>query len=372
MLLRALGHVERGFYIDIGARSPDADSVTRLFYDRGWRGLSIEPHPYFLQQLEKERPEDINLGLVVTRTEGTSTFYKVGRTGLSSTHPEIAQLHEAAGHSIQKLEVPATTLRELWTKYVPDGQPVHFLKIDVEGDEANVISGSDWQNHRPWIVVIEATVPNSQVPNHTEWENHLLAADYSPVYWDGLNRFYLAKEHEELAEAFSAPPNVFDGFKLYSQLLFERQASALAEEARELREKADLMQDEIEKLRITVWRETKARAEAQREMRYLSRPLWRQILFHVGGTPRHYLKRSLFHKSGKPRGVFRNLVLQKDGKPRDLFFYWMTGPEYQALPGAVKFIHQEEDGGVPYEQMSARTRYFYERLSQENHFNLDT
>jgi hypothetical protein len=35
MLYRALGKVERGFYIDIGAQHPEIDSVSKAFFDRG-------------------------------------------------------------------------------------------------------------------------------------------------------------------------------------------------------------------------------------------------------------------------------------------------------------------------------------------------
>src|SRR4051812_19442188 len=43
MLFRALRHVADGFYVDVGANSPDEHSVTKAFYERGWRGINIEP-----------------------------------------------------------------------------------------------------------------------------------------------------------------------------------------------------------------------------------------------------------------------------------------------------------------------------------------
>lgn len=372
MLLRALGDVAEGFYIDIGACSPDADSVTRLFYDNGWRGINVEPHPLFLQKLKSGRPEDTNLGLVVTKTEGTATFYRVGDTGLSSANPEIAKTHETAGLLVTELEMPATTLRGLWTGYVPEGQAVHFLKIDVEGAEADVISGGDWRNHRPWIVVVEATVPNRKTPNHFEWESHLLDNDYSFVHWDGLNRFYLAKEHQDLQVAFSAPPNIFDDFKLYSQVLVEQQAKELQQQIKGLQQQAKQLQQQIKGLQQQVANLQKAiseemtmRAEAERELRYLKRPFLERVLFHKGGKPKHILQRLLFHYNGKPRGIFRNLVLHQDGKPHGVFREWMTSREYQALPRAVILVHQAE-GGPMHESMSVRARYFSHRLSAAN------
>jgi len=33
MLWRALKHINKGFYIDVGAFSPDNDSITKFFYE---------------------------------------------------------------------------------------------------------------------------------------------------------------------------------------------------------------------------------------------------------------------------------------------------------------------------------------------------
>ena len=47
VLWRALGHIANGRYVDVGANHPTNDSVTRAFYDRGWRGIAIEPDPTY-------------------------------------------------------------------------------------------------------------------------------------------------------------------------------------------------------------------------------------------------------------------------------------------------------------------------------------
>jgi methyltransferase FkbM-like protein len=60
MLWRALKHVQAGFYIDVGAGHPDDYSVTRAFYDRGWRGINIEPTSR-ITRLAGARPLDLNL-----------------------------------------------------------------------------------------------------------------------------------------------------------------------------------------------------------------------------------------------------------------------------------------------------------------------
>ena len=63
----------RGFYIDVGANHPRIDSVTLAFYERGWRGINIEPLPHLHRELEQERPEDLNLNLAIGERRATSS-----------------------------------------------------------------------------------------------------------------------------------------------------------------------------------------------------------------------------------------------------------------------------------------------------------
>jgi len=88
------------------------------------------------------------------------------------------------------------------------------VKIDVEGAEKSVLKGLDLKKIRPWIILVESTFPTSQIESFKEWEFILLGADYEFVYFDGLNRFYVAKEHQEIGKTLAIPPNVFDSFVL--------------------------------------------------------------------------------------------------------------------------------------------------------------
>jgi hypothetical protein len=89
---------------------------------------------------------------------------------------------------------------------------IHFLKIDVEGAERAVLSGMDLSAIRPWIILVESTIPNSPIENYLEWESLITSKDYKYVYFDGLNRYYIAEEHDDLRRHFHVPPNVFDDF----------------------------------------------------------------------------------------------------------------------------------------------------------------
>ena len=210
MLMRALRHVERGFYVDVGAQDPVNDSVTKAFYDLGWQGINIEPVTYWFDRLVLARRHDINLQLAVSDGPGELHLFEVVDSGLSTTDAEFAARHVSAGHKVRESDVQCATLSEICRAH--NVGEIHFLKVDCEGGEAAALRGLDFQHIRPWVLLIEATEPNSQKPAYDEWESLLLDQGYEFVYQDGLNRFYIAVEHSELKAAFSFPPNVFDYF----------------------------------------------------------------------------------------------------------------------------------------------------------------
>lgn len=214
MLWRALKNYRSGFYIDVGACDPDADSVTKAFYERGWRGINIEPMVAAFEKISAARPRDINLNIAADATSGTIKFYSVdGGNGLSTTVKQYADSYGAGARVVEEIEVETRTLAQICAAFV--NQDVSFLKIDVEGGEKGVLEGADFARFRPWIIVVESTEPNTTKPSHGEWEPILLDANYTYVYFDGLNRYYVANEKVELlGPAFQTPPNWFDHYEV--------------------------------------------------------------------------------------------------------------------------------------------------------------
>lgn len=245
VLWRALSTVEAGTYIDVGAYHPVEDSVTKAFYDRGWRGINIEPVEELLRGFVEERPRDINLCVALGNEPGKLTLYEIPGTGLSTSELEIAKRHSEQDFEVRVRVVPCTTLDDLLREHPTE--EVHFLKVDVEGSERAVLEGGAFDELRPWILVVEATEPGSPHENYAEWEPAILNKGYEFAYFDGLNRFYVAREHAELKSHFDVPPNVFDRYVPCSQWRtqqeLERQGyrvQALESEAAALTEKLEV------------------------------------------------------------------------------------------------------------------------------------
>jgi FkbM family methyltransferase len=190
---------ERGFYIDIGAGHPVADNVSFWFYERGWRGVVVEPQPQLADLYRHIRPRDACAPCLIGRSAGEVDFYRFGRFhGLSTTVPAFADGGAQLGEGYEVVRLPMLTLAQLCEQHGVG--EIDFLKIDVEGAEADVLAGNDWTRFRPKVVVAEAIMLEDGSPTWESWEPFLLDQGYTFTLFDTLNRFYVASEQRAILE----------------------------------------------------------------------------------------------------------------------------------------------------------------------------
>jgi FkbM family methyltransferase len=238
VLWRALGDIERGRYVEIGANDPRMLSVTRAFYDRGWSGVTVEPMAEYVAMHRTERPRDSQVeAAVVSRPQKSVTLFQIDGTGLSTTRSEYRAAHKSRGWSSHATTVPAMTLDQILDAEDRREGDTHFLVIDVEGAEGEVLAGVDLRRFRPWVVVVESTAPLSVEQTHAEWEPLLTGADYEFCLFDGVSRFYVAKEHAaRLGEALSYPACALDQFVDERVVRAEEERDAAAQQVAHWRE----------------------------------------------------------------------------------------------------------------------------------------
>lgn len=209
ILYNALCDEKEIFYIDVGSNDPFLQSVTKLLYDmKNAHGINLEPQENLYKITLKERPRDITLCVGVGEKEDTMTLYI--QSGLSTVVAE-----NVVSSCNDKKEIPITTLKNVCDEYVKD-KIITFLKIDVEGFEKSVLLGADFSKYRPKIIVMESTLPGTDIPCHEEWEDILLSNNYHFVYSYGVNRYYVADEYSEYDVKF----NDMDDIEGKYQLIF--------------------------------------------------------------------------------------------------------------------------------------------------------
>ena len=214
ILNRVFGSRNSGFYIDVGAAHPLYENDTRALYDRGWRGINIEPNATFYRELVAGRPRDRNVNAAVSDTPGQLIYHEVIGTGLSTCDPEEAARAAAKGFEVVRHAVDAVSLRHILEDAAAPA--IDLLKVDVEGFELKVLASNDWDRFRPKIIVAEATFPESPSRRPDLVAPYLAERGYRRVYFDGLNDFYVERDFEPPPEAFDRPPNVFDRFEPYT------------------------------------------------------------------------------------------------------------------------------------------------------------
>lgn len=205
------------FYIDVGCNDPIINSVTRLLYDTGKaHGINIDPIKEIIDITDSERTRDINICCGIGNSEGYSDFYVQG--GLSS----ILEENIRDTHYSEKRKIKITTLKSIYDAHLSKDQEISFLKIDVEGFEREVLEGAALSEYRPHVIVMEATLPGTDIPCYDKWEYILSDNKYHFVFSYGVNRYYVSDEHKELDARFIPIISLLKKYKILSCVSVEK------------------------------------------------------------------------------------------------------------------------------------------------------
>ena len=195
VLRRVLRDVPRGRYVEVGANHPTIKSVSYLFYRLGWRGALIEPQPDLCDLLHRVRPGDEVFQCVAYEsTVDTMRLYEVPQATRSTLVKEVA---DAYG-DWRSEHVSARTLNDILDSLTWASDEIHFMTIDVEGAEPEVLKGLDLTRFRPWVLVVESVHPVTLNDTSSSWARILEDNGYTDACFDGVSRYYVAAEHSNL------------------------------------------------------------------------------------------------------------------------------------------------------------------------------
>jgi FkbM family methyltransferase len=156
----ALG-IERPTYMDVGAHHPVFNNNTFYFYERGSRGVLVEPNPALHGVLEQLRPRDVLVRAGIGFTaQAEADFYIIGGSEdaqLNTFSPEQAQALVTRSNGRYRIErvikIPLLSINELMRKHW--NGPPNLLSLDTEGLDLAILRSLDFERLRPDVVCVE-------------------------------------------------------------------------------------------------------------------------------------------------------------------------------------------------------------------------
>jgi FkbM family methyltransferase len=192
-------------YLDIGANEPRFISNTFYFYEKGSRGVLIEPNPFLFKKLQKERPFDIvlNIGIGFTNVaEADFYMFPDYANGLSTFSKKEADHWANTGMKgmgkipIEKvIKMPLVPINKILEKYFSE-KPPDVISLDVEGLDLEILKAMDFQRFKPALICVETLMydENQKTFKTNEITDFMGSKDYF-VYADTrVNTIYAHKD----------------------------------------------------------------------------------------------------------------------------------------------------------------------------------
>ena len=193
LLMRLLDGRERGFYVDVGAHHPRRFSNTCVFYEKGWRGINVDPNPEAIQIFLRERPGDINLCCGISDQKGAMKYFQMSDPALNTFDEGLARERERlTGFRITgSFNVRVERLDAVLQEHLQWPAVIDFINVDAEGHDLNVLRSNDWNRFRPRLVLTEAIGGMSiEEVLSCDVQEYLVAQDYRLVAKTKNTLFY--------------------------------------------------------------------------------------------------------------------------------------------------------------------------------------
>jgi len=187
ILFGFLYDVKNGFYIDVGANDPTKDSITKMFYIRGWNGINIQTKENIYQMLQSERTRDINLNVLVKDKKGNKD--------------DLIQVE---------------TMSDICQKYIPNNTEIQFCRIGVEQGDKEILLGFDFIHYRPKIFCIESTISFTNISSNQTIDDILCMNNYTFALQYSVNRYYVDNRANYLTKRINLVNSMIDLYKSHN------------------------------------------------------------------------------------------------------------------------------------------------------------
>lgn len=183
-------------YLDIGCNHYRKLNNTYSLYQKGHRGVLVEANPGFIEELREKRPGDVVLNMgVAGHSADSMKFYITNADGLNSF--DLNSIQEAKKKlewlQVEKeVNVPVLTMEDIINQYC--GKTPDIVSIDVEGLEIDILTGLDFDEHRPKAFIIETINYSTKLQINAKREDimeFMHTKGYEEYAFTGVNSIFI-------------------------------------------------------------------------------------------------------------------------------------------------------------------------------------
>lgn len=145
-----------GTFLDIGAYNPKKFSNTRALFERGFKGVYVEPSPSLHQAFLDEIKDDPQMQLItdcIGPDAGEVEFYDSGDWALSTTDPEWVEKRKGCGATFNAIKVNMITVPQLLEKSIH--KTFDFISLDTENTVKVILPLLDLTAFKTSLICLE-------------------------------------------------------------------------------------------------------------------------------------------------------------------------------------------------------------------------
>ncbi len=177
-----------GVYVDVGCYHPIELSNTALLYNKGWNGINIDISEYSIELFNFLKPDDVNLNLAVSNTNGyVDVFFQKELSKISTINKQKS--NRIFQGKVKTKKVICKTLTEIINETVYKGKKIDFLNIDAEGHDLEVLQSLNFNEYLPDVICVEIFPDQGNFDNFdlkTTAEYKFLYKNNYELYWSGF------------------------------------------------------------------------------------------------------------------------------------------------------------------------------------------
>ena len=189
---------KNGFYVDVGAYHPVHYSNTKIFYDKGWTGINIDPNPDTIYFFNKQRSKDININIGISGKEESLNYYTFSHPSCNTFSADFFNKIKSKSwiKHLKTISVECKPLSWVFDKYIKDNQDIDILSVDVEGYDLEVLDSNNWLKYKPKVLVVEAHDFNFEHMNDSKLYNFITNKGYSLYASTGLSLIFKRSQND--------------------------------------------------------------------------------------------------------------------------------------------------------------------------------